>query len=125
MLISTRLLSNIVCVNLFQNNTKESDIHGEPVHGATYNATISSSRSNPRRMYYRYPNWMNYNVKLRRRDIHQNNQIQESQEHIMVKPEPMVIQQQSIDTLGRMQQFIFFLCVTNAIMFVLLLLKNV
>ncbi|KAL4204178.1 hypothetical protein AMTRI_Chr01g108430 [Amborella trichopoda] len=68
---------------------------------------------------------MNYNINLRRSDIHQNNQSQESQERTMVKPKPMVFQQQIIDTLRRMQPFLVFLCVANAFMFVLLLLKSV
>ncbi|KAL4197202.1 hypothetical protein AMTRI_Chr04g249910 [Amborella trichopoda] len=65
--------------------------------------TTSSSRSNPRRMYYRCTNYtffqwydeymegMNYNINLKR----------------------------------RMQQFLVFLCVMNAFMFVLLLLKSI
>ncbi|KAL4203433.1 hypothetical protein AMTRI_Chr01g127890 [Amborella trichopoda] len=107
-----------------------------PWYNLQCNLSTSSSRTNPERMYYWCPNctffqWydeliegMNYNIKLRRCDIHQNNQPQGSQENIMVKPELMVIQQQIVDTLGSIQQFIFFLCIANAIMFVLLLLKS-
>ncbi|KAL4192627.1 hypothetical protein AMTRI_Chr06g195160 [Amborella trichopoda] len=80
-------------------------------------------------MYYRCPNctffqWcdeyvegMNYNVNFKHCNVQQRNQ---SQEHLMFKPEPMVIQQQIIDVIWRMQQFLFFLCVMNAFVFVLL-----
>ncbi|KAL4183139.1 hypothetical protein AMTRI_Chr11g153740 [Amborella trichopoda] len=87
--------------------------------------STSSSRSNPGGMYYRYTNWMNYNINLRRRDIHQNNQSQESQECITVKLEPIVIQQQIIDTLRCMKPFLVFLCVERSFMFILQLLKSV
>ncbi|KAL4198708.1 hypothetical protein AMTRI_Chr03g141400 [Amborella trichopoda] len=96
----------------------------------------SSSPSNPGRMYYRYMNctffqWcydymkgMNYNVNFKHCNVQQRNQSQVSQEHLMFKPEP-IIQQQTVDALWHLQQFLFFLCVTNAFVFVLLLLKSV